>query len=106
MTERWISVATAAAMLSVSTDFLRRECLAGRLAYVQLGPRLTRIAIEDVQAYAAARMVAGRRGEKSQRGKPVQAQRPLDGLSVVPRGAGSSEEPSGTTTPATAPRSS
>ena len=54
----WISIATAARLLSVSPDFVRRECLAGRLPYVQLARRLTRIAIEDVHAYAASRKIA------------------------------------------------
>lgn len=54
----YLPVPGAAAHLSVSEATIRRAIRAGKLPHVRLG-RLVRIAVEDLNEFAAAHRVAG-----------------------------------------------
>ncbi|OKI34584.1 hypothetical protein A6A25_25285 [Saccharothrix sp. CB00851] len=58
----YLSVGDAAARLSVSEATIRRAIRSGELAHVRIG-RAVRVAVVDLDAYAAARRVAVEGGE-------------------------------------------
>ncbi|MET8757383.1 MULTISPECIES: helix-turn-helix domain-containing protein [Lentzea] len=54
----YLPVSEAAAHLSVSEVTIRRAIRAGKLPHIRLG-RLVRVAVDDLDAFAAAHRVAG-----------------------------------------------
>ncbi|WP_238598610.1 helix-turn-helix domain-containing protein [Saccharothrix sp. ALI-22-I] len=58
----YLSVGDAAARLSVSEATIRRAVRSGELAHVRIG-RAVRVAVTDLDAYAAARRVVTEAGE-------------------------------------------